>query len=379
MALPLKTLSILHVVDSLEIGGLERVVSDLAQAQQARGCGVTVFSVNKTEGLLPELTRAGVRVVVGGKSRGWDVEVLKKLRQAATQVNVVHAHNFVPNYYSATALIAASWRPVQVCTCHDMGMRLEQRRLRWMFRLSLTRTARVAMVGRQVHDRFVSSGWVTKDRAHTVLNGVPLQRFAPSPQRRAAARVALGLSPSALVIGCVGRLVPLKNHRQIISVMPVLVAKHPDLQLVIIGAGELAAELKAQVQALGMSEHVVLAGQRSDVGDMLPAFDVFALPSLTEGLSISLLEAGATGLAVVATAVGGNPEVVADGQTGLLVPVNDGTALTAALMRLVDSPEERSRLGKAAFEWVRANGSIEALCESYDAFYRQAMGAAASG
>jgi glycosyltransferase involved in cell wall biosynthesis len=263
-----------------------------------------------------------------------------------------------------------------VCTCHDMGMRLKQRRLRWMFRLSLTRTALVAMVGRQVHDRFVSTGLVPQARAKTVMNGVPVQRFAPSPPRRAAAREALGLSPSALVIGCVGRLVPLKNHRLIIGVIPALVAKHPELRLVIIGAGELAAELQAQVQALGMGENVVLAGQRSDVGDLLPAFDVFALPSLTEGLSISLLEAGATGLALVATAVGGNPEVVSDGRSGLLVPVDDGPALAAALARLIDNPEERSRLGKAAFEWVRANGSIEALCEAYDALYRQAIGSA---
>jgi glycosyltransferase involved in cell wall biosynthesis len=376
MARPPKTLSILHVVDSLEFGGLERVVSDLAQAQLAHGHTVTVFSINRTEGLLPELTRAGVSVLIGDKSRGWDLEVLKKLRHAAAQVDVVHAHNFVPNYYSAAALLAARRRPAQVCTCHDMGLRLKQRRLRWMFRLSLARTSRVAMVGRQVHDRFVSTGLVPEARANTVMNGVPVQRFAPSPPRRAAAREALGLSPSALVIGCVGRLVPLKNHRIIIGVMPALVAKHPELRLVIIGAGELAAELKAQVQAVGMGEHVVLAGQRSDVGDLLPAFDVFALPSLTEGLSISLLEAGATGLALVATAVGGNPEVVSDGQTGLLVSVDDGPALAAALARLIDNPEERSRLGKAAFEWVRANGSIEALCEAYDALYRQAIGSA---
>ena len=368
-------LKILHVVDSLEFGGLERVMTDLAKAQQARGHEVIVFSINPTVGLLPELLAAGIPVVIGAKSRSLDLDVLGKLRRTAVEgkVSIVHAHNFVPNYYAAVALLGASPRPPLVGTCHDMGSRLSDRKLRWMYRLSLLRTARVAMVGQQVHDRYIASGLVKAGSAETVLNGIPVQRFAGSAERRLAARKRLGLADTAPVIGCVGRLVPLKNQRLMIESLPALLRAHPSLRLVMIGDGPLEPVLRAQAASLKVAEHIAFLGQRSDVADLLPAFDIFALPSLTEGLSIALLEACATGLAVVATRVGGNPEIIRDGQTGLLVPVDDGDALRDALASLLDDPTLRTRLGANACEWVAAHASIDALCSTYDRFYQRAM------
>ncbi len=371
----LSPLKILHVVDSLEFGGLERVVTDLAIAQHTGGHEVIVFSINRTVGLLPQLEAAGVEVVQGNKSRSLDLAVLGKLRRLATQrqVSVVHAHNFVPNYYAAAALVGVRARPPLVGTCHDMGNRLADRKLRWMYRLSLLRTRRVAMVGQQVHDRYVASALMKAESAQTVLNGIPVHRFIGTPARRQAARLALGLATDVPVIACVGRLVGLKNQRLVISSMPALLKSHPTLRLVMVGDGPLDATLRTQAQALNVDASVDFLGQRPDVADLLPAFDIFALPSVTEGLSIALLEACATGLGVVATRVGGNPEIVHDGQTGLLVPVDDGEALCAALQRLLDDPALRARLGAGASEWVNAHASIDALCRTYDDFYRRAM------
>jgi glycosyltransferase involved in cell wall biosynthesis len=368
-------INILHVVDSLEVGGLERVVTDLAKAQQGRGHQVAVFSINDTQGFASELQDAGIAVVVGGKSRGFDFDVLGKLRRLVVdrQVRVVHAHNFVPNYYCATALLALRQPTTLVGTCHDMGTRLSNRKLRWMYRASLLRTARLAMVGQQVHDRYVASGWIGADRAETVLNGIPVQRFKNSIERRRAARQQLGLDASAPVIGCVGRLVPLKNQHLMIEVLPTLLRSHPALKLVMVGDGALDTALRQQASSAGVAEQVLFLGQRPDVADLLPALDVFALPSRTEGLSIALLEACATGLAVVATAVGGNPEIIRHGETGLLIPADDAASLRDALMSLLDSADLRARMGSNASAWVAANASIEALCITYDRFYRRAM------
>ena len=368
-------LNILHVVDSLEFGGLERVVTDLAKAQRDRGHGVAVFSISPTEGFLPELREAGIPVEVGGKSRGFDLEVLRKLRRVIVdgQAQVVHAHNFVPNYYAATALLGTGRRATLVGTCHDMGMRLSNRKLRWMYRLSLLRTARLAMVGQQVHDRYVGSGWISASKAETVLNGIPVQRFKSSTARRASARERLGIAESVPVIGCVGRLVPLKNQRLLIEVLPALLRAHPALKLVMVGYGELEATLRELAAATGVTNEVLFLGRRADVSDLLPAFDIFALPSRTEGLSIALLEACATGLAVVATAVGGNTEIIRHDQTGLLIPVDDADALRDALMSLLDDPGLRARLGATASEWVASHASIESLRTTYDAFYQRAM------
>lgn len=367
-------LTLLHVVDSLEIGGLERVVTDLAIAQQAAGHRVAVFSIADSDGFVPVLRAAGIPVVMGGKSGTLDRRVLGRLRQAARGADVVHAHNFVPNYYAAFALLGTWRRPALVGTCHDMGTRLGNARLRRLYRLSLLRTQRVAMVGGQVHARFVDAGYVAAGRAETLLNGIPLAPFAWSPQRREEARRRLELAQDDLVVGHVGRLVELKNQAALIAELPALAAEFPRLKLVLVGEGPTRQALQAQAEAAGMASRVLFAGARQDVSDLLPAFDVFALPSLTEGLSIALLEACASRLAIVATAVGGNPEVIRDGITGRLVPVGDAAALRGALHELLASPALRAERGEAACAWVAAHASIDALRAAYDAFYARARG-----
>lgn len=368
-------LSIVHVVDSLERGGLERLVVDLAMAQQRAGHAVAVFSINATEGFAPQLESAGVTVVRGNKRGGFDRRVMAALRRLVRQrrADVVHAHNFVPNYYAAAALLGLARRPVLVGTCHDMGTRLANRRLRWFYRLSLLRTARVAMVGRQVYERFVGGGIVAAARADTVLNAVPLERFESLAGGREQARAELGIPGDALLIGCVGRLVALKNHRLMIDLMPAVLREHPNAHLVILGGGVLEAELREQVSRAGLAERVLLAGERPQVAAFLSAFDVFAMPSLTEGVSIALLEACASALPVVATAVGGNPEIIESGVNGLLVPPDDRDATLRALLSLLAAPEQRRVFGERARAWVRANASLDALRQRYDGVYRAAL------
>lgn len=376
----LRALRVLHVVDSLEFGGLERVVTDLAIAQHRAGALVKVYSLMETVGLRPELEAAGVEVIIGGKKRMADPGVLLRLRRVVRQhgIGIVHAHNFVPNYYAAIATrLMGRAEPVQVCTCHDMGMRLSNDRLRRLFLWSLRHTSRVAMVGRQVHERFIERGWVAPERATTVLNAVPVERFVWSAERRIEARRRLGLDPAVRVIGTVGRLVGLKNQKLLIAAMPALLHKFPDLHLVLIGTGPLEQELRAQADALGLGERVLLTGARTDVADLTPGLDVFALPSQTEGISIALLEACATRLPVVATAVGGNPEIVADGRTGLLIPSDDGAALEAALDRLLADPALALNLATAAAQWVRDHASLQSLVATTARFYEDARRTAA--
>ena len=365
------------MVDSLEPGGLERVTCDLALAQSKRGHDVSVFSLLNTSGFKDELVSSGISVIEGNKSRSLDFQMLGKLRKWVIdrRANVVHAHNFVPNYHAALACVGLREmpRPAQVCTIHDMGTRLTQRKLRWLFLASLRRTQRIAMVGQRVHQRFVADGLVAADRASTVLNGIPVNRFTTSPASKVAARQVLGVPTNATLIGCVGRLVPLKNHRRMIDVFAELSIEHPGLHLAIVGDGECRNALRDQIAAMGLQDGVTLFGHHPNVSQVLPAFDIFALPSQTEGLSIALLEACASELAIVATAVGGNPEIIQDGQTGLLVPVDDNRALARAIRNLLNDPPLRQALGQRAREWVSANASDVALEQAYDTCYRDAM------
>lgn len=366
--------SVLHVVDTLEFGGLERVVADLAVAQRDAGSRVAVFSIQDTRGFRAHLEAAGVPVIVGGKQGSFDRQVLRRLRAAISEHDggIVHTHNFVPNYYAALASLGTSSAPILINTCHNMGTRLANRRLRWLYRASLLRTRRVAMVSRQVHERFVAAGWVSAGQATTVINGIPTARFARDASRRALARDALALGPQSLVIGCVGRLVPVKHHAALLAQLPALIAACPSLQLVLIGDGPLEAELREQAHALGVLDQVIFAGARPDVAELLPALDVFVMPSLSEGMSIALLEACATGLAIVATKVGGNPQVIDDGRSGLLVEADDGQALFDAVHALIVDPALRAKLGAAATSWVHEHASVEVMRDAYARVYLDA-------
>ena len=368
-------LGILHVVNSLDHGGLERVVCDLALQQHADGHRVRVFSICDTGGFRDSLERAGVPVTVGGKTRTLDLRVLRALRQLATghRMDILHTHNFVPNYYAATAMLGARHRHAIVNSCHNMGTRLSNARLRGLYRLSLRRTARVAMVGAQVHGRFTADGIVDPAQAVTVLNGIPVGRFRPDDARRHAARAQLGIDPDAPVVGSVGRLVELKNQRLLIACMPALLAVHPAVRLVLVGDGPLLAELRAFAQSLGVAGQVVFAGAHDDVAGLLPALDIFALPSRTEGLSIALLEACAARRPIVATAVGGNPEIIEDGVTGRLFASDDQAGLCALLLELLDDAPQRRRLGDAAGCWVQAHASVETMAGRYREVYADAL------
>jgi glycosyltransferase involved in cell wall biosynthesis len=378
MVLP-QRLKVLHVVDSLELGGLERVVTDLAIAQRDVEETVTVFSICDTGGHRQTLSEAGIRVIQGGKRRTADVAVLRQLWRAVreTAADVVHAHNFVPNYYAAAALLAISPRPPLVTTCHDMGSRLADRKLRLLFRLSLARTGRVAMVGRQVYQRYVDAGLVGPGMASVILNGVDTARFDEggigNVHRRQAARAAIDLPIDSLVIGAVGRLVPLKNHSALIAAMPRLLGDFPQLRLVLAGDGPLREALQAQAKAVDVRGKVRFLGESRDIAAVLPAFDVFAQPSRTEGLSIALLEAAACGLAIVASDVGGNPEIIADGTRGMLIPVDDTDALVECLRQMLAAPALRRRLGEEARAWVLSHCSIGAVCNAYHDCYLAAL------
>lgn len=366
--------SVLHVVDSLERGGLERLVHDLAIAQHQAGWQVAVFSINDTQGYRQSLEQAGVPVIVGNKQGTLDLRVLKLLRRTVrTQgIQTVHAHNFVPSYYAAFALIGLRPSVAQVVTCHDMGTRLANRRLRTLFKWSVGRSQRVAMVGKQVCERFVSSGVVPGNKACTVLNAVPIEHFFITPDKRSWARKELGLNEHDLVVGCVGRLVDLKNHAALIKQWPEVHRAHPHAKLLLIGDGPLRQTLHELALDHGVAEHVIFAGLRDNVAQLLPALDIFALPSFTEGVSIALLEAMASGLPPLASKVGGNIEVVQHGKTGMLFDVQDAGALSQALMTMLGDESMRQQLARQARDWTQSHASLSVLTKRYASLYDEA-------
>lgn len=185
-------------------------------------------------------------------------------------------------------------------------------------------------------------------------------------------RKELKLAPNDIVVGCVAVMRTLKGHRELVEAMAPLIASRPNLHLVLVGSGSPTfEEIQAQVASLGIGRRVHMLGMRSDVPNLLEGFDIFALATREEAAGMVFVEAGAAGLPIVGTRVGGVPEMMRDGETGLLVPLDDIPALTQAIRRLVEDPELRARMGQAGRDLCRESGyfSMGAMAERVESAY----------
>jgi glycosyltransferase involved in cell wall biosynthesis len=200
---------------------------------------------------------------------------------------------------------------------------------------------------------------VPDERTVTVHEGIDLERVASAPPARL--HEELWLPHQAPIVGNVAALVPHKGQRHLIEAAVLVVRQVPDARFVIAGEGELRPALERQIREHRLEKHVLLAGFRPDVLSVHKAFDIFVLSSVTEGLGTSLLDAMACARPIVATTAGGIPEVVADGETGLLVPPRDHHALADAIVRLLNDADLRRRLGEAGLARVRERFSADRM------------------
>jgi glycosyltransferase involved in cell wall biosynthesis len=231
-------------------------------------------------------------------------------------------------------------------------------------------------VSGSTRDFLVGKRFVPADRVRLIWNGAPLDVFAPVPRVRALAlRRSLGLPDEALVFGTIGRLSAQKGHAFLLDAAARVLKREPRARLLIVGDGDLASQLRAQAQALGISEQAVFAGHRTDVPDLLGVLDVFCISSLYEGTPLALFEAMAAGKAIVSTAVDGCREVLTEGETGLLVAPADAAALAAALERVIGDAGLRGDLGsraRAASRQYDVLACVEAMQSFYDELLAEA-------
>jgi glycosyltransferase involved in cell wall biosynthesis len=206
-----------------------------------------------------------------------------------------------------------------------------------------------------------------------VPNGRDLSAFAPAGARDEV-RKELGVDRVAPLVGVVGRLEAQKGHRYLFDAWPAVVREYPDARLAVVGEGSLRAPLAAQAQALGVADSVLFLGFRPDVPRVLDALDALALPSLYEGMPLTVIEASAMACPVVATAVDGTPEVVEDGVTGWLVPPADPPALARALVRTLADPERARAVGRAGRERVLRRFDLATQVDATARVYRSVVG-----
>ncbi|WP_437904271.1 glycosyltransferase [Sorangium sp. So ce327] len=362
-----RRLAIAHVVSSFQIGGAEQVVVDLAASQRAAGHDVLAVAIAEDpDGPRAEqLRRRGVEVHLAPKCPGFDATLTARLAAlfATKGVTLVHAHNHLSLIYAAPA----GWlhRVPVIHTKHGVSQDMQGRS--WLRRAASAFVDAHVAVSQPTAAVVLGRREVDPPKLHVVVNGINLSRFAPDPAARVRVRAELAIPRDAWVVGSVGRLSPVKNHALLVRAAATSLPRNG--RVLLVGEGAERARLDALARELGVSERVLFAGERHDVPALLAALDVFALPSLSEGLPLALLEAMAAGLPVVATDVGGVSTVLVHGETGYLVPSDEVAPLAARLSELHANPARAAQMGRSGRMLALRRYSAIRMAERYMDLY----------
>jgi glycosyltransferase involved in cell wall biosynthesis len=358
--LPGQPLRVVHVTHGLDMGGLEKLLVEFARHADRQWHELRFVSLGTRGVLGPQIERLGWPVTAlaarPGFRPGLALRLASLFRHWGTQV--VHTHNTKALVYGGPAArLARAARLVH--TWHGQNL-LASPREALLFRLAGQLPDRIVAVSEDAAGLLARQG-IAAGTIRTIHNGIDLDAFAYAGPQAGGPVVT------------VARLSPEKDIATLIRAAAVLRREHADFRLEIAGDGACLAALRALAGELDLEEQVHFLGQVSDVPALLARAAVFVLPSLTEGVSLTLLEAMARGLPVVATRVGGNPEVVSDGSTGLLVPPGRPDELARALGRLLRDPPLGRAMGLAGRQRVEQHFDVRRMVAAYEALYRDGL------
>ena len=355
------------MVLSLSPGGTERLVIELCRRLAAE-VDTVVACLDEPGEWAGEVTKLNIPVISLERKPGFHPSLSVRLGEVikAHRINVIHCHHYSPFVYG---LLAAVMHPsvrlvfTEHGRLHGVGISSKRRLVnpvlaRW--------PSTICAVSAALKQDMVAEGFPERS-IQVVYNGIDLGH-RPQPAERAAMRVSLGLNKDDFAIGTVGRLDPVKNLGALLDALTILKVRYPSAKVVIVGDGSERQALEERASTLGLSGAMVFAGYRGDVRAVMAAFDVYVNCSTYEGVSLTILEAMASALPVVASAVGGNPEVVIDHETGLLVRPQ-AQAIATAVGALIESPARRQTMGDAARWRVKRHFTIERMVDDYAAAY----------
>jgi glycosyltransferase involved in cell wall biosynthesis len=364
-------MNITHFVENLDRGGLERMVLELVKLQHRQGHRCQVVCLFETGSQAHELHELGIPVLACDKRQGFDLRALARARHLVRNhaTEVLHTHNAVAHYQAIWATYGLGLRQV-INTRHGMGGNQRAARREWLYRRALAGTDAVVAVCEAARNDAVRRGLVPMAKTRVVPNGIRVDGFqtvSATMHRRLLDR--LRLPAQTQLIGNVGRLNWAKDQACLIRAFRRVNEQLPDTVLLLVGEGELRKDLELRAAEEGVTDRVHFLGDRNDVHELLQGLDLFVLSSVSEGYSLALLEAGAAGLPIVATDVGGNGEIVHDGETGRLVPAGDPATLAETMLSLLRDPSHARALGKSARTWVEQHGSLDVMAGSYARLY----------
>jgi L-malate glycosyltransferase len=368
---------VFYLLDSLNVGGTETQAVELALRMPASECEIRLGCLSARGPLLERLQGSPVRVEEFHPNGGLDSPTgfYEMLRLAAylrrERFDVMHAHDLWSNLMGVPAARLARV-PAIISSQRDLShfdwyRGIKRKALRTIQRMSSVLLANAT----PIRDALVAEDGFPPGKLRVVHNGVDTSRFQCG--RRDRARLFPGVGAGKLVVLVGNMHSDVKGHPWLIEAAPAVLKEFPGTRFILAGDGEARQEFEQQVRARGLAESFVFLGSRSDIPDILGSCDIGVLPSRAEGLSNAVLEYMAAGLPTVASRVGGNPELVQDGITGLLVPPEDSKALELALLCLLRDEQFARRIAEAGRRVATEDFSFERLVREVDALYTELL------
>lgn len=359
-------MNVLQVVNSLECGGLEKLVIHLTQKLNEEGTNTLIACLGSGGELAEEARKKGLRVICLNKRPGLDLFVVLRLSALIhrERIDVVHTHNFPPLMYGT---LAARLANVKVMNTRHGRAERSAKPLIWKL------NHRIAAVSEDAKTEMLRHNVIDPAKVSVIYNAVNPADFNLNNDEhvRQLYRKKLGISPETLLLGIVARLAQEKDHLTLIKAFEQVARKLHNVELLIIGDGPLLSEVKRFARNYEVEHKVRFLGFRDDIPLLLNILNVFVLSSKMEGISMTLLEAMAAAKPIVATDVGGNPEVVDNGRTGLLVSVGNPEAMAAALLKILQNPELAAQMGTAGRKRLEGKFDLGRMIDSYTKLYEE--------
>ncbi len=363
--------TILHLIETSGPGGAEKMLISLVDHLD-KASYRSVVCLLKDGWLRDQFQRRGVDTFIHPLNRSFDIGWLRKFVGFVKKhrIDLMHSHEFAMNTYGSIASVL-SGVPI-VTTVHGKSYYWKYLRRRMAYRF-VSRQSKMVAVSEDIARGLCQAVGIRPDRIRTIYNGIEIDLFHPNQRMREQIRRELQVTDEQSVIGAIGNLYPVKGHTYLVRAAAAVIRMVPNAVFFIAGRGHLLESLQAEARELGVENKIRFLGFRDDVPALLQAMDIFVLPSLSEGLPLSALEAMASGKPVVATRVGGVPEVVVDGETGFLTAPEDADELAEKLVCLLRTPCLAHQLGANGQEIVKERFSLDRMVKNYERLYQDVL------
>jgi glycosyltransferase involved in cell wall biosynthesis len=362
-------ISVMHITYDMRIGGTEMVIKNLIEGSDPDLFDMSIFCVEEPLGPWgKDLQKNGIEITSKARQPGFDTSLIFAIRQhiKENKIDIIHCHQYTPWVYGVLAAFGTKTKVIftEHGRFHPDSSSWKRKLINpWLSRI----TDSITSISKATKLALVEFENIPKDKIKVIYNGIRKPKVEEN--KVAELRHKLGISATTKVLGTIARLDPIKNHKMMLEAFALVLQKHPDTILIIVGDGEERENIENKVKLLGIEQNVILPGYNPQPQHYLALMDVFLLSSLSEGTSMTLLEAMSLGKPCVVTDAGGNAEIVSDMSTGYVTCNDDSQLFYKAISKLMTDRTCSMKYGKNAEQKFKEAFSDILLIQNYTEIY----------